>query len=97
MLQGVYMDRPVRISLFVPVILCARVVNRVFLSTSFIALKFKSALSLVLVSQGRTPHASFASVLIVFLKRLVDFKKKKRNFVLFLHEQHSVFYIGIQN
>ena len=37
-----------------------------------------------------------ASVLIVFPKRLADFMKKL-NFVLFLHGQNSIFYIGIQN
>ena len=61
--RGVTSIGPVRISLFVPVILCSRFANREFLSTSFIALKFKSALSLVLVSQGRTPHAGLSACL----------------------------------
>ena len=43
-------------------------------------------------------HATrwLASVLIVFLKRLADFMKTW-HFVLFLHGQNAVFYIGIQN
>ena len=87
---------PVRISLFVLVVLCSRFANYAFLSTSFIALKFKSALSLVLISQGHTPHARFASVLIVFLKRLADFRKKLK-FCTIPTWTNSVFYIGIQN
>ena len=54
---------PVRISLFVLVVLCSRFANYAFLSTSFIALKFKSALSLVLVSQGCMPHAGLPACL----------------------------------
>ena len=61
--RGVTWIGPVRISLFVPVILCSRFANHELLSTSFIALKFKSALSLVLVSQGRTPHAGLSACL----------------------------------
>ena len=61
--RGVTWIGPVRISLFVPVILCSRFANREFLSTSFTALKFKNALSLVLVSQGRTPHAGLPACL----------------------------------
>ena len=57
MLQGVHMDRSVKIPLFVPVIFCSRFVSRASLSTSLLALKFKSALPLVLASQGCTPHA----------------------------------------
>ena len=62
-IRGFAWIRPVRFSLFVPVILWSRFDNHAFLSTSFIALKFKNALSLVLVSQGRTPHAGLPACL----------------------------------
>ena len=63
MLQGFHMDKPVRISLFVPVIFCSRFVSHAYLSTSLLALKFKSALPLVLESQGCTPHAGLPACL----------------------------------
>ena len=54
---------PVRISLLVPVILRSRFAGRAFLSASFIGLKFKSALPLVLVSQRCIPHAGLPACL----------------------------------
>jgi hypothetical protein len=55
------MDRSVKIPLFVPVIFCSRFVSRAYLSTSLLALKFKSALPLVLAFQGGTPHAGLTA------------------------------------
>ena len=76
MLQGVHMDKPVRISLFVSVIFCSRLVSHAYLSTSLLALKFKSALPLVLEPPGMHATRWLASGLIAFLKRLADFMKK---------------------
>ena len=51
---------------------CSRFSNRAYLSTSFMALKFKSA---VLGIPGMHVTRWLASVLIAFLKRLADFMK----------------------
>ena len=61
--RGVTWIGPVRISLFVPVILRSRFAGRAFLSASFIGLKFKSTLPLVLVSQRCIPHAGLPACL----------------------------------
>ena len=76
MLQGVHMDKPVRISLFVSVIFCSRFVNHAYLSTSLLALKFKKCIAIGLRTPGMHATRWLASGLIAFLKRLADFMKK---------------------
>ena len=72
MLQGVHMDKPVRISLFVSVIFCSRLASRAYLSTSLL---LSSQIQKCIAIGLRTPRW-LASGLTAFLKHLADFMNK---------------------
>ena len=79
MLQGVHMDKPVRISLFVSVIFCSRLASRAYLSTSLLlSSQIEKCIAIGLRTPGMHATRWLASGLIAFLKRLADFMEKMR-------------------
>ena len=93
MLKGLNVDRDSQNFIVCPSCLMLQIFNRAYLSTSFMALKFKIA---VLGIPGMHATRWLDGVLIVFLKRLADFMKKMK-FCTIPTWKNSIFYIGIQN
>ena len=75
MLKGLNVDRDSQNFIVCPSCLMLQIFNRAYLSTSFMALKFKIA---VLGIPGMHATRWLDGVLIVFLKRLADFMKKMK-------------------